>query len=103
MLHIHGLQHGDDIPTDLLASTWGARVELKPVAALEVTRTARYLIKETWAGEDRQQNFLALNGGVALHWSRGYLPATRRDAERAIRAERAAGEETPVTWHSEPG
>ena len=103
LLHVHAIQHGDNIPAPVLASIWGARVELRPVAAPEITRTARYLVKEAWGGEDRHRTFLELNGGVALHWSRGYLPGTRRNAERALRAERASGGEIRLTWHSEPG
>jgi len=102
MFHVHGLQHGDNIPSDELTSIWGARVELKPVTALEITRTARYLVKETRAGAARHQSFLDINGGRALHWSAGFFPGTRRQAEQALRVERAASADSHLTWHSEP-
>lgn len=101
LLHVHAVQHGTDVPEIELAATWGARVELARLR--DVDAGTNYLIKEMRAGSIRQEEYLALNGDRALHWTSGFFHGrTKSDAHAAMRSE-VSGGRSRLTWHKEPG
>ncbi len=110
-LHIHGVQHGDRVPQRHLQETWGAIVDVRAVGRRHLDAAAsRYTVKEALrvagytvkgaAGEGLTEH-LALNGGRATHWSRGFLHGkTKLEALAALREELADGE--ALTWRLVP-
>lgn len=110
-LHIHGVQHGDRVPQARLQDTWGAIVDVRAVGRRHLDAAAsRYTVKEALrvagytvkgAAGDGLTEHLALNGGRAAHWSRGFLHGkTKRQALAALREELADGE--ALTWRLVP-
>ncbi len=109
MVHVHGLQHGDYVPGAVLNEVWGARTNIQAVktggvaqyVTKDALRVAGYAVKGTSASPDGLHEHLSLNGGRAMHWSRGFLHGLdKREAAAALRAElNASGAER--TWHLE--
>lgn len=109
MVHVHALQHGDYVPQAELQDVWGARVDIRKIATggvaqyvtKEALRVAGYVVKGTDAEHGGIGQHLALNGGRAMHWSRGFLHgSTKREAYASLKAELSEGQ--ALTWHLEP-
>lgn len=114
MLHLHGVQHGrHKVPQARLQDLWGARVDIREVKGLrdrtgaatytvkESLRVAGYTVKGATASTSGLRDHLALNGGRAVHYSRGFLHGkTKREALQALRDELNGG--VPLTWVTVP-
>lgn len=104
--HVHGVQHGDYVPQRVLDDLWGGRkVDVRALrrpgagvyAVKEALKVAGYIGKGA-AGS--HHDHLDLNGGRAVHLSRGYLHGlTSREAMAEVAREQAQGEHR--TWHLE--
>ena len=109
MVHVHLLQHGDFIPQGDLEAAWGGRrVDIRAIDGGNVSSyvtkdalaVAGYVVKGRTA-HFGMGPFLDLNGGRAMHWSRGFLHGlTKREAGRAVSASLFADRE-PRTWRVE--
>jgi hypothetical protein len=112
MTHVHALQHGDYVPGELLNEVWGARCNVKAIqtgagvaryVTKEALKVAGYTVKGSSAatmGEQAMHDFLDLNGGRPMHWSKGFLHGlTKREALTSLKAELSDGEVR--TWHLE--
>jgi hypothetical protein len=109
MTHVHALQHGSYVPQRVLQDSWGHRVDIRKIREQHVARyvtkdalkVAGYVVKGSTAEHGGMADFLDLNGGRAMHWSRGFLHGlTKREATLALRDELNNGE--ALTWHLEP-
>lgn len=110
MTHVHALQWGDYVPAAVLNEVWGARTNIKAVetggvaryVTKEALRVAGYTVKGSTATPGKgYQDYLDLNGGRPMHWSRGFLHGLdKRSALTAMKAELSQGE--VKTWHLEP-
>lgn len=109
--HAHGVQHGPYVRQSVLQERWGGRiVDIRALsrpgdgvyAIKEAVRVAGYAVKggtEDFAGLGEH---LAVNGGRAAHFTRGFLHGnTSREALRAMAIEQGENGE-PRTWHLEP-
>ena len=112
MVHVHGLQHGSYVPQRVLQEVWVARVDIRKVqtggvaryVTKEALKVAGYTVKAGTASTtvDGMHDFLDLNGGRPMHWTRGYLHGlSKREALQALRRELATTE-GELTWHLEP-
>ena len=109
MIHVHLLQHGDYISQGELQDAWGGRrVDIRAIdggnVAGYVTKdalsVAGYVVKGRTA-HFGMGPFLDLNGGRAMHWSRGFLHGlTKREASKRV-SERLVGDDVPRTWRVE--
>ena len=108
MIHVHALQWGDYVPQDQLQDAWGHRVDIRAIhsdgigayVSKDALKVAGYTIKGTRASAQGMAEFLELNGGRALHWSRGFLHGmTKREAQRDLSAQLNGGE--LKSWHLE--
>ncbi|HEY9290690.1 MAG TPA: hypothetical protein VIP98_05355 [Microlunatus sp.] len=108
MIHVHALQHGSYVPQRVLQEVWGARVDIRKVqtggvaqyVTKDALKVAGYIVKDATAEHSGLAEHLALNGGRAMHWSRGFLHGLdRRRALADLRNELAAG--LPHDWHLE--
>lgn len=113
MVHVHALQHGSYVPQDVLQDVWGAHVDIRAIPRADLAggvaryvtkdalKVAGYTVKGSTASSAGHDQFLALNGGRAMHWSRGFLHGqTKREAASSMKSELSRGE--PRTWHLEP-
>lgn len=109
MIHIHPLQHGSYVPQRYLQEVWGARVDIRKVqtggvaqyVTKDALKVAGYVVKEATAKHCSLADHLALNGGRAMHWSRGFLHGLdKRGALADLRDELADG--VRRDWHLEP-
>lgn len=109
MVHVHALQHGSYVPQRILQEVWGARVDIRKVrtggvaqyVTKDALKVAGYVVKRTTAELGGLADHLALNGGRAMHWSRGFLHGLdKRAALASLRDELADG--VPHDWHLEP-
>ncbi|HEY9290576.1 MAG TPA: hypothetical protein VIP98_04775 [Microlunatus sp.] len=108
MLHVHALQHGSYVPQSHLQEVWRARVDIRKVetggvaqyVTKDALKVAGYVVKGATAEHDGLADHLALNGGRAMHSSRGFLHGLdKRGALADLRTELAAG--MPHDWHLE--
>lgn len=85
MKHVHAIQHGDYVPQRELQEVWGARTDIRGVTfgdgpasymLKDAGRVSGYSVK---GAEGDLEAHLALNGGRAAHWSRGFLHGLTRD------------------------
>lgn len=105
-VHVHGIQTGrQKIPQASLQDRWGHIVDIRRVrtpaagayVVKEAMRVAGYVVKNGTESAEALDAHLALNGGRAAHWTRGFLGGlTKREALAKIREEQA-GEEA-LTW-----
>lgn len=113
MTHVHLLQHGSYIPQRMLEAVWGARVDVRAVGQGSVARyvtkdalrVAGYVVKGGTASlpSSGLDDYLDLNGGRAMHWSRGFLHGkTKREALGLLTADLSPSDGIPRTWHLEP-
>lgn len=103
--HAHGIQHGQYVPQKAIATAWGdrrvdiralSRPEASQYAIKEATKACGYILKNGREDFTRLQGHLAINGGRAVHLTRGFLHGlTSRDALQAMRSEMEA---EPLTW-----
>jgi hypothetical protein len=110
MTHVHGIQHGKQkIPQAALQERWGAIVDIRQIktpgaatyAMKEARRVAGYTVKEATGDHGSLLEHLALNGGRAAHWSRGFLHGmTKREALSDLRSQLSDGE--ALTWRLVP-
>jgi hypothetical protein len=67
----------------------------------EARRVAGYTVKEATGDHGSLLEHLALNGGRAAHWSRGFLHGmTKREALSDLRSQLSDGE--ALTWRLVP-
>lgn len=107
--HAHGIQHGPYVPQSYLQERWGGRIVdiramKQPSASVYAVKAAvavaGYLVKNGSEDFSGLSDHLAVNGGRAVHFTRGFLHGlTSREAGAAIALERAGGEVR--TWHGE--
>jgi hypothetical protein len=113
MVHVHGVQHGrQKIPQGGLQDRWGAIVDIRAIrtpgagvyTVKEALRVAGYVVKGAQATPDGSGlgAHLALNGGRAAHWSRGFLHGrTKREALTEVRNGMSETGEA-LTWELVP-
>lgn len=101
-VHVHLVEHGPHkVPQDLLQDLWGRIVDIR---AIRRPAAGRYAVKEALSvcgyavkGATARGNLdghLAINGGRAVHMSRGFLHGhTAREALAQLRRELAGGTE----------
>jgi hypothetical protein len=103
-VHAHALSHGEFIPTDRLREMWGGRfVDMRMASHHASGYMGKCLTMAGYASKSMADH-LALNGGRAIHMSRGYLHGlTARQALKAMSSgkkwhlERATREEWRAT------
>lgn len=109
MTHVHALQHGSYVPQRLLQEVVGTRVDIREIktggvaqyVTKEALKVAGYAVKEATAEHSGLERHLELNGGRAIHMTRGFLHGlTKRGALTDLKAELNQGENR--TWHLEP-
>lgn len=91
MLHAHGIQHGDYVPQAVLQDVWGARVDIRAVrkgkgASVYMLKDAASVTGYALKGAGDLADHLALNGGRAAHWSRGFFHGMTLDEAFAVQS-----------------
>lgn len=109
--HAHGVQHGRFTKQALMQERWGDRiVDIRALsrpdagvyAIKEAVRVAGYLVKGGTENFSGLGAHLAVNGGRAAHFTRGFLHGLdTRGALQAMALEQKIDGE-PRTWHLEP-
>lgn len=107
--HAHGIQHGPYVPQRYLQERWGGRIVdiralRQPAAGVYAMKAAvsvaGYLVKNGSEDFEGLEEHLAVNGGRAAHFTRGFLHGlTSREAGAAIALGRSGGQVR--TWHRE--
>ena len=108
--HVHLVMWGDYIPQRELAAMWGnRRVDIRAIrrpadglyAMKDAVKVAGYAVKHGTDDFGGLSKHLDINGGRAVHMSRGFLHGlTAREALREVALEQGGDEER--TWHLEP-
>lgn len=109
MVHVHGLQHGSYVPQRAVEAAWGARVDIRAVTTggiaqyvtKDALKVAGYTVKGATAAASGLRQHLDLNGGRAMHWSRGFLHGLDKRAAALEMRRELSPHASSQTWHLE--
>lgn len=85
MKHVHGVQHGDYVPKDVLTASWPHGSTFIEGARQATDYLSKGVIRYIAKGIDNDltiEQHMNMNGGRAAHWSRRFFAGQSRDAYR---------------------
>lgn len=96
--HLHGVAHGDFVPQRVLADLWGGRrVWIEEVKSDAIAYTQKCAKAVGYASKNAMEH-LEVNGGRAVHMSRGYLHGmTAKQVLKLLSTDRTWEKEFGVT------